>query len=130
MIVNAVAHRNCSILGTDIIVKVRLNSALREENAENGREEIDGVGNKETVNVTEKDNVKVNEKVNERQRLIISAVSKNPHITQSELAKILNITVVHINKNMKKLQEKGIIRCVGPDKGGHWEVIEQEDNKQ
>lgn len=77
MIVNAVAHRNCSILGTDIIVKVRLNSALREENAENGREKIDGVGNKETVNVTEK----VNEKVNERQRLIISAVSENPHIT-------------------------------------------------
>lgn len=31
---------------------------------------------------------------------------------------------------MKKLQEQGIIRRVGPDKGGHWEVIEQEDNKQ
>ena len=95
---------------------------MGEENVENGREKIDGVGNKETVNVTEK----VNEKVNERQRLIISAVSENPHITQSELAKILNITVVHVNKNMKKLQEQGIIRRVGPDKGGHWEIIKQE----
>ena len=107
----------------EFMVKVRLNSALREETVKNGREKsrekTDGIGNKETVNVTEK----VNEKVNERQRLIISAVSENPHITQSELAKILNITVVHINKNMKKLQEKGIIRRVGPDKGGHWEIV-------
>lgn len=89
---------------------------------EKSMEKTDGIGNKETVNVTKK----VNEKVNEKQRLIISAISENPHITQSELAKILNITVVHINKNMKKLQEKGIIRRVGPDKGGHWEIIEKE----
>ena len=112
----------------EFMVKVRLNSALREETVENdrekSREKTDGVGIKETVNVTEKVNEKVKEKVNERQRLIISAVSENPHITQSELAKILNITVVHINKNMRKLQELGIIRRVGPDKGGHWEVIE------
>jgi hypothetical protein len=27
---------------------------------------------------------------------------------------------------MKKLQEHGVIRRVGPDKGGHWEIIEQE----
>ncbi len=65
----------------------------------------------------------INEKVNERQRLIISAITKNPHITQSELAKILEISLVHVNKNMKKLQEKGLIRRVGPDKGGHWEIL-------
>ena len=76
--------------------------------------ETDGVGIDE----------KVNEKVNERQRLIISAIINNPHITQSELAKMLEISLVHVNKNMKKLQENGIIRRVGPDKGGHWEVIE------
>ena len=76
--------------------------------------ETDGVGIDE----------KVNEKVNERQRLIISAIINNPHITQAELAKMLEISLVHVNKNMKKLQENGIIRRVGPDKGGHWEVIE------
>ena len=75
--------------------------------------ETDGVGIDE----------KVNEKVNERQRLIISAIINNPHITQSELAKMLEISLVHVNKNMKKLQENGIIRRVGPDKGGHWEVL-------
>ena len=68
-------------------------------------------------------NEKVNEKVNERQKLIISAILSNPRITQSELAKQLGISVVHVSKNMKKLQLQGIIRRVGPDKGGHWEII-------
>ena len=68
----------------------------------------------------------VTEMVNERQRLIISAISENPYITQSELAQILKISVVLVNKNMKKLQEQGIIRRVGPDKGEHWEIVEQE----
>ena len=67
-------------------------------------------------------NEKVNEKVNERQKKIIAIVSDNPYITQSELASKLGISIVHVNKNMKKLQSLGIIRRVGPDKGGHWEV--------
>ena len=100
----------------EFMVKVKLTSAMRDENVE----KTDGIRIKETVNVTEK----VNEKVNERQKLIISAVSENPHITQSELAQMLKI-IVHVNKNLKKLQEQGIIRRVGPDKGGHWEVVEQ-----
>ena len=64
-----------------------------------------------------------NETVNERQRSIISSVSSNPYITQAELATMLGISIVHVNKNMKKLQALGIIRRVGPDKGGHWEVV-------
>ena len=68
-------------------------------------------------------NEKVNEKVNERQKEIIAIVSGNPCITQSELASKLGISLVHVNKNMKKLQSLGMIRRVGPDKGGHWEVV-------
>ena len=70
-------------------------------------------------------NEKVNEKVNERQKKIISVVSSNPYVTQSELADILGISLVHVNKNMKKLQALGVIRRVGPDKGGYWEVIDE-----
>lgn len=73
-----------------------------------------------------KDNVvneKVNGKVNERQTQILAIVSDNPYITQLELASKLGISLVHINKNVKKLQGLGMIRRVGPDKGGHWEVV-------
>ena len=68
-------------------------------------------------------NEKVNEKVNERQKKIITIVLDNPYITQSELAGKLGISLVHVNKNMKKLQSLGLIRRIGPDKGGHWEVV-------
>ena len=115
----------------EFMLKVRLNSALREENEspithKTEVETYDHEG-KEKVNATEGVNEKVNEKVNERQKLIISAIFKNPYTTQTELAKTLGISVVHVNKNMKKLQEQGVIRRVGPDKGGHWEVIEQNE---
>ena len=28
-----------------------------------------------------------------------------------------------IEKHLRKLREQGLIRRVGPDKGGHWEVV-------
>ena len=115
----------------EFMVKVRLNSALREENESpiTHKTEVEPYENEgnEKVNETGGVNEKVNEKVNERQKLIISAIFENPYITQSELAKTLGISVVHVNKNMKKLQEQGIIHRIGPDKGGHWEVIEQNE---
>jgi len=30
-----------------------------------------------------------------------------------------------VAKHIKSLQEKGIIKRIGPDKGGHWEVVEK-----
>ncbi len=32
--------------------------------------------------------------------------------------------------NIKKLKEGGIIRRVGPDKGGHWEIVNNDVKKQ
>ena len=104
MIVNAVAHRNCSILGTDIIVKVRLNSALREENVKTSQ--------KSTLKGTRKD--------------IVDIISNNPNVTIPQIAEQLGMNPRGIDKHLKTLREQGIIRCVGPDKGGHWEIVKQE----
>jgi ATP-dependent DNA helicase RecG len=30
-----------------------------------------------------------------------------------------------VEDNIKILQEKGLVRRVGPDKGGYWELIEK-----
>ena len=73
--------------------------------------------------VKEKVNDTVNEKVNERQRKIISIILNDPYVTQLKLSIALGISLVHVNKNMKRLRNLGLIRRVGPDKGGHWEVI-------
>ena len=40
-----------------------------------------------------------------------------------ELAQQCNRTEDGIYWNIKRLRQRGVIRRVGPDKGGHWEVI-------
>jgi len=58
---------------------------------------------------------------------ILEAIGKNPHITASELAGILGISERKTKENIKKLKEKALLRRIGPDKGGHWEIIKRLD---
>ncbi|NOQ37859.1 winged helix-turn-helix transcriptional regulator [archaeon] len=65
----------------------------------------------------------VTEKVTENQIKILESVATNPHITVVELAGIVDISERKIKENIRKLKEKGLIKRIGPDKGGHWEVV-------
>ncbi len=73
--------------------------------------------------VPEKVTEKVPEKVTDNQRKIIEAMATNPHITVADLSKIVDISERKIKDNISKLKEKGLLRRIGPDKGGHWEVV-------
>ena len=53
---------------------------------------------------------------------IINIIRNNPTVTQLELSNMLKISPKAIEKHIKNLREDGIIRRVGPDNGGHWEV--------
>jgi ATP-dependent DNA helicase RecG len=55
-------------------------------------------------------------------RKIFKKIKEKNHITAEELSKVIGINNRNIEKNLSKLQELGIIKRVGPDKGGHWEV--------
>ena len=57
------------------------------------------------------------------QHNIITAIKQNRFVSQTEISKELSIARETVNRNMKKLQEHGIIKRVGADKNGHWEVI-------
>ena len=54
---------------------------------------------------------------------ILELMKQNPAITTTELAQLLNISRRAIAKQTALLKEKGLIRRIGPDKGGHWEVL-------
>lgn len=69
------------------------------------------------------DSVNNNVKLTKNQKKIIEAIQQNPFITQEELSKIVGITIANINLNMKKLQQDGIIKRIGADKNGKWEVL-------
>ena len=55
---------------------------------------------------------------------IVDLIKERPEITTTEMAEIIGLTRRSIVNITNKLQEEGVIRRVGPDKGGHWEVIE------
>lgn len=55
---------------------------------------------------------------------IISLIKDDALITIERLAEHCGVTTRSIERNLKKLQQRNIIKRVGPDKGGHWEVIE------
>jgi ATP-dependent DNA helicase RecG len=52
-------------------------------------------------------------------------IKENPKVTTQEMADTLGIIRRTVTKHIKNLREQGVIKRVGPDKGGHWEVIEE-----
>ena len=47
----------------------------------------------------------------------------NPHLTQKGMVSALMVTRSTIQKHLAHLKSAGRLRRIGPDKGGHWEVI-------
>ena len=57
------------------------------------------------------------------QKKIVEIIINNPNVTIPQVAEQLDLNPRGIAKHFKALQEKGVIRRIGPDKGGHWEVM-------
>lgn len=51
-------------------------------------------------------------------------IIKNRNITTLELAEIIGITNKGIEWQLKKLKADGILKRIGDDKGGYWEIVE------
>ena len=72
----------------------------------------------------EKDSEKAREKVREKTReKILRLIEQNPEITTAKIAEETGITTKGIEWNINKLKKEGAIKRIGPDKGGHWEVV-------
>ena len=57
---------------------------------------------------------------------IVDIISGSSYITIPQIAEQLGMNARGIAKHIRNLQNQGIIKRVGPDKGGHWKVIEEE----
>ena len=66
---------------------------------------------------------KVVENISRNQMLIIELLDKNKNITANEIALQIGISHRKVQENMAKLKEIGIIKRIGPAKGGHWQVV-------
>jgi predicted HTH transcriptional regulator len=71
----------------------------------------------DTLNDTE------NVALNDTEKLIIKEMKKNPSITYDTLEKIIGKSRRTIIRQVNMLKEKKIIKRIGSDKKGYWEII-------
>jgi predicted HTH transcriptional regulator len=56
---------------------------------------------------------------------ILAAIRANPSVGTQEMADMIGVERSTVARAIAKLKRDGILRRVGPDKGGHWEVMER-----
>ena len=62
-------------------------------------------------------------KLNKTQIAIVKAMINDNSVTYDNLKDHIGVDRSTITRNIKVLKEKGVIRRVGEDKDGHWEVL-------
>lgn len=77
----------------------------------------------ENVAETVEENAKTVEKAVKTVEKIVNILSHSPSATVRELSEILGLSRRGVEEQIKSLKQKGIIRRIGPDKGGYWEVV-------
>ncbi len=75
------------------------------------------------IDETQKPITLTNVLLSENQQKIISLINANSSITRADLSKTIGISEKSIYTNIKKLKDTGILRRIGSDKFGSWEVM-------
>ena len=86
--------------------------------------EVSGKSTEKRGEYTEKSTER-NVALTETEEKIVAILMSNGYATQKSISAKLGITRTYVTKIMGELQSKGVICRVGPDKGGHWEVVKK-----
>ena len=57
-------------------------------------------------------------------RAVLELLAEDPTLTVPLLAAHLKRSEATVHRAIRKLRESGRLQRIGPDKGGHWKVIE------
>lgn len=87
--------------------------AVFYRNPEYALKTVDKMGSEESKE-------KGKEKSKER---MLRLMEQDPMITTKEIANRLGLSIAGVEKAIRGLKTSGNLRRIGPDKGGHWEVI-------
>lgn len=66
---------------------------------------------------------KVPNKLTDVQEKILEDMKQSPHITTKELSERLGVSSRMIVKHIRTLKDGGIIRRIGSNKSGYWEIL-------
>ena len=67
-------------------------------------------------------NVLINVPIKDRQKKIIAAISKDPHVSATKLAEKFGVTEKTIRRDLLLLKQQNMITRVGANKNGCWKV--------
>ena len=93
---------------------------MLREHIGNLQEEIRNFKQSQGGQKTEKVDRKGGQKTRET---ILDLIKGNERISSTKMAEIIGVNRSAISKHLKKLQNDGIIRREGPDKGGKWIIV-------
>lgn len=65
----------------------------------------------------------VTDNVTETQHKILEILEQRPNTSQQELAGLIGIHRVNINRNIQQLVRQGILTRVGSDRKGYWKIM-------
>ena len=65
--------------------------------------------------------------IKQQQDRILFCLGEAPKLSAKELASDLGLSERTLMRRLAELQSSGRLRRVGPDKGGHWEVLDKND---
>ena len=68
-------------------------------------------------------NDKLGDKLGDNRKAILALMQQKPGITISEIAKEMSISETAIQNHIKKLKHLNLVKRIGPDRGGYWEVV-------
>ena len=60
------------------------------------------------------------------EKKVLNAINNDTSISRTGIARALNISPDTVKEYLERLKRKGVIKRIGPVKGGYWEVIEDE----
>ncbi|NCC74291.1 MAG: HTH domain-containing protein, partial [Sphingobacteriia bacterium] len=69
---------------------------------------------------------KVGEKTTENQQKIIQLIARNKNVSAQKMAEEIGISQRKVEENIAKLKLLGLLKRIGPAKGGHWQIIDQQ----
>jgi ATP-dependent DNA helicase RecG len=61
-------------------------------------------------------------KLSKNQKLILQLLSEDKELSLEKLAKKIGITTRSIERNNSQLKEKGLLKRIGSDRTGCWEI--------
>jgi ATP-dependent DNA helicase RecG len=65
----------------------------------------------------------------ELEQKILNLIKEKSKISRTNIAKMLSLSEDTIKEYIERLKQKGLLKRVGSDRGGHWEVIENKEVK-